>query len=517
MGPSRVNQNTGQILDADIIFDADFLQFWKEEYELFTPAGIAEMTGGPLDLKSYQEEMKHAHNHLMAHGMGCQLSHGMSREFALGASVFAARSSSPADKEKLIQQGLKEVTMHELGHTLGLRHNFKASSMLTFDEINDVTKTRDVGLTASVMDYAPANLMPKGVNQGDYFSTTIGPYDIWAIEYGYKPFSGGTEGETAELKKIAARSSEPALAFSTDEDTRGIDPDPLSNRFDLGKDPVAYAKLRAQLIGELWPTVTNDVIKDGEGYERARKAFGVLLSNHGQAMYFASRFVGGLYMSRNHKGDPNFKAPFAVVEVAKQREALSVLEDQIFSDKPFHFPPDLYNHLASSRWSHWGTNPPLRADLAVHDVIAQWQERILTQLLSSLTLERLHDSELRLPSDQDALTTAELIERLTKTIFAEADNLPAGEYTNRKPAVSSMRRNLQRLYLKRLSHLALGETSAPHDCQTIAFAELSALDGRIGKTLQNGVKLDSYSKAHFEETSARIHKVLDAKLSLHNP
>jgi hypothetical protein len=234
-------------------------------------------------------------------------------------------------------------------------------------------------------------------------------------------------------------------------------------------------------------------------------------------MHFASRYVGGLYMNRNHKGDPNFKAPFTVVEVAKQREALSLLEEQIFNDKPFNFPPELYNYLASSRWNHWGTNPPLRADLPVHDVIAQWQERILSQLLSPLTLERLHDSELRVPADQDALTTAELLNRLTKAVFAEADKIAPGEYTNRKPAISSLRRNLQRVYLKRLSQLALGETGAPQDCQTVAFAELSSLDARIEALLKSDLKLDAYSRAHLEETAARIHKVLEARLSLRSP
>lgn len=519
MGPSRTNQMTGQILDADIIFDADFLQYWKQEYELFTPASIAALTGGPLDLKTYQAELRKGNDaNLHAHGLGCELYHGLAREFALGSAVLAARPNSPAEREKMIAQGLKEVTMHEVGHTLGLRHNFKASALLTLDELNDVQKTRDSGLTASVMDYAPANLMPKGASQGDYFSGTIGPYDMWAIEYGYKPLSGGTEGEVEQLKKIAARSGEPALAFSTDEDTRGIDPDPLSNRFDLGRDPVAYAKLRAQLISELWPKVVDEVTKDGEGYERARRAFGVLLANHGTAMYFASRYVGGLYVSRSHKGDANGKAPFTVVEPAKQREALALMEEQIFSDKPFNFPPELYNHLASSKWNHWGTNTPVRSDLAVHDVIAMWQERILSQLLSSLTLERIHDSELRVPSDQDALTTAELLERLTKAVFAEADKTAPGEYTNRKPAISSMRRNLQRVYLKRLGSLALGDSGAPQDCQTIAYAQLGALDGRIAELLKKGdVKLDAYSSAHLNETSARIRKVLDAKISLHGP
>jgi hypothetical protein len=516
MGPSRVNQNTGQILDADVIFDADFLRFWKEEYETFTPAGIAELTGGPLDLASYRaEQLKHGENH--EHMAGCELFHGLSRELAFGAAVLAARASSPADREKMITQGLKEVTMHEIGHTLGLRHNFKASTLYTLEELNDLQKTNATGLTSSVMDYSPTNLMPQGAPQGDFFSTTVGPYDMWAIEYGYKPLGGSTEGDVAELKKIAGRSGEPALAYATDEDTRGIDPDPLTNRFDMGKDPVAYAKLRAQLISELWPKVIEEATKEGDGYQQARRAFGILLGNHGTAMYFASRYIGGLYVNRSHKGDANGAAPFVVVDAGKQREALALLEDQVFSDKPFQFPPQLYNYLAASRWNHWGVDVPLRSDYPVHEVIALWQSRILSQLLSGLTLDRLHDSELKVPSDQDALTTAELLSRLTKAIFAEVDKMPEGEHTNRKPAISSLRRNLQRIYLKRLAQLAMSDSEAPQDCQTLAYAELSALEGRISNLLKANAKLDDYSRAHLDESASRIRKVVEARLQLSRP
>jgi hypothetical protein len=514
MGPSRVNPSTGQILDADVIFDADFLQFWKQEYENFTPEAIAAMTGGPLDLKGYQEQFK---NEGPMHCEECQLRHGLARELAFGSAVLAGRTTNPADREKLIMQGLKEVTMHEIGHTLGLRHNFKASTMLTIEEMNDPAKTKDTGLTGSVMDYAPANLMPKAMNQGDYFSTTIGPYDMWAIEYGYKPLSGGTDGEEVELKKIASRGSDPALSYATDEDTRGIDPDPLSNRFDMGKDPIAYARLRAQLVAEQWPKVIEETAKAGEGYQKVRQVFGILLTNHGRAMHFVSRFVGGVYVNRAHKGDANAQAPFVVVDPVKQREALTLLEEQVFSDKPFQFPPALYNYLASTRWSHWGSRIPLRNDYPVHDVIAMWQDRILEQLLSGLTLDRLHDSELYLPPEQDALTTAELIERLTKAIFSEIDKMPEGEFTNRKPAISSLRRNLQRDYFKRLSQLAMGQTDAPQDCQTVAYSQLSTLEGRINNVLKSNSKLDSYSRAHLEETASRIHKVLDARLNLASP
>jgi hypothetical protein len=514
MGPSRVNPSTGQILDADVIFDADFLQFWKQEYENFTEDDVAAMTGGPLDLESYQREInQRGPDHLIR----CDLHRGLSREFALAATVMAGRKTNPADLERLLMQGMKEVTMHEIGHTLGLRHNFKASTMLTLDEVNDVQKTRDVGLSASVMDYNPTNLSPKDAPQGDYFSTTIGPYDVWAIEYGYKPLSGGTEGEVAELKKIAARASEPSLAFATDEDTRGIDPDPLSNRFDMGKDPLEYAKVRAKLIAEQWPKVIEESTKEGDGYQKVRQAFGILLGEHGQAMYYVSRFIGGMYVHRAHKGDPNAAPPFVVVDVKKQREALSMLEEQVFSDKPFAFPPNLYGYLASSRWWHWGTNLSTRADYPVHEVIGMWQNRILAQLLSPLTLERLHDSELHLPPTEDALTTAELLEHLTKAIFAEVDNLPEGDYTNRKPAISSLRRNLQRAYLKQLADIALGNRGAPEDCQTVAYAQLKGLESRINDQLARHAKLDTYSRAHLEESASRIHKVIDSRLTFVRP
>ena len=541
MGPSRVNPITGQILDADIIFDADFIRFWKVEQETFTPESVAAMTGGPLEIGDWRQMLAgvpQSHRHSLM--CRCELHSGMSRELALGASAVAASAKDPAEAEKelqkMIMQGLKEVAMHEVGHTLGLRHNFKASTLLKVEELHDIDKTSKTGLTASVMDYNPTNIAAKGTKQGDYYSTTIGPYDYWAIEYGYKPFSSSEEAKS--LAKIASRSAEPVLAFATDEDTRGIDSDPLVNRFDFGKEPLDYAKQRSQMIESLIPGVVDRVTKEGDGYQRARQAFGVLLGNYGSSLFFASRYVGGLYVNRDHKGDPNARPPFVVVPAEKQRAALQLLGEKVFSDKPFAFPPELYNYLASTRWNHWGVREPERLDFAVHDVILMWQQRVLDQLLSSLTLKRLHDSELKVPANQDVLTVAELIDSLSKSIFSDLDGLKPGDYTNRKPAISSVRRNLQRVYLKRLSSLALGPQasssllammsggssgslsssgSVPEDVQSLAFAELIELERKMEKALDGKVKLDAYTSAHLNESRARIKKVLDAQLTTSRP
>jgi hypothetical protein len=519
MGPSRVNPYTGEILDADIIFDADFLASWKEQFETLTPATVTAMVGGPVEPPKEDEPAEFLRR--VGRPTGCALALSSAPDLAFGEiAVTAAATLDPAksaeELEKLIMQGLKYITMHEVGHTLGLRHNFKASTWMSLKDMNDAAKANGA-LVGSVMDYSPVNIVPQqDWTQGDYYQSALGPYDMWAIEYGYKELSGGTKGEVNELKKIAARGSEAGLDFTTDEDTYNWDPDPHSNRFDLGGDAIEYAKTRAQLVKELAPGLKDRITKDGDDFVQARQAFNVLLSKYGQSMFFASRYIGGMHTSRSHKGDANARPPLEPVAAAKQREALALLTEQVFSETPFQFPHDMYNYLAVSRWDHWGTHSDGSKDFPLHDTVLMWQDQILSQALSSVVLTRIHDLELKTPPDQDAFTTAELIEGLTKAIFSEVDNLKEGTYTTRKPAIGSLRRNLQRTYLSRLARMALGETGAPEDCQTMAYGELSSLAGRIDQLLAGKVALDSYSRAHLQESASRIRKVLDSRVSLEN-
>ena len=367
------------------------------------------------------------------------------------------------------------------------------------------------------MDYYPVDIVPSGAKQGNFFAT-IGCYDMWAIEYGYKPISANDpEGEVAELNKIASRSGEPGLAYSTDENPAASIPTRHPTASTWGTTPVAFAKQRAKVVNEAWPRIVEQVTKEGDGYQRRRQAFGVLLSTEGSAMFFAGRYVGGVFVNRSHKGDAKAPEPYVVVDAKKHARRWNCSN----------------NTFSTTRRSNF-LRPFITIWPRATGIIGEARSRSATTIRPTKSspcgksgscpscsprsrLSRLYDSELKVPADQDAFTTAELIHGLTSAIFSEVDKPPAGEFTNRKPAISSVRRNLQRIYLKRISELAMGNTDAPQDCQTVAYVEIKQLAERINKLLADKVKLDDYTRDHLTETSNRIAKVLEAHLQLRAP
>lgn len=507
MGPSRVDPRTGQILDADIIFDASFLDSWNHRWEVFRPDDVTALLGPALD----DHEHAHAHGGEHRHGPFCMLAHEMRRQSGYAAAIFMTNGAAVDGKlpQEFIHQGLKEVVMHEVGHTLGLRHNFKASAWKSLKEITDPKADPNEPTVASVMDYSPANVEVDREKQGLYYSQTIGPYDYWAIEYGYAIIKGNEE---EGLKKIAARAGEPALNYGTDEDTRSLDPDPLSNRFDLGSEPLDYVRRQMEHSIELLPKVVDNTVKEGDGYQRARQAFGLLMGEYWRAASFASRYPGGLYVKRDHKGDKEGQAPFTIVPSEKQREAMKLIAESAF-DPPAIDGKQL-NFLAASRWRHWGVNDITRLDYPVHGTMLMFQDRILGNLLSSLTLERILDNEFK-SDEEDVYTLAEHLNLIVDGVFTEFNHKKEAQFSNKEPLISSFRRNLQRQGLRRLGTLVTSGSSAPSDARTVARMHLVTLQKKANNLLKNKeVKLDDYSKAHLLETVSLIDSVLKAELTV---
>ena len=137
-----------------------------------------------------------------------------------------------------------------------------------------------------------------------------------------------------------------------------------------------------ELIGQILPDLVDRTVAPGEGYQRARLAFGILLGEHSRAMDYVAHYIGGVYVHRDHKGDPDARPPLVVTEPKKQREALAMLEQQVFGPEAYQVPPKLYNYLAPSHWTQWGMRELLAAGLPRHDMVLTMQDHVLGQILS---------------------------------------------------------------------------------------------------------------------------------------
>ncbi len=558
MGPSRANPLTGEILDADIIFDASMVRFYKNEAQIFKtdrgytlepPSLIQAIHRGWMlpsvtpfigrvgswdsrfEEKIDPEDQMRQRFDWFRQGF-CQCASHKTSQLGLALIAMAEKDGLPNNSpvsDEMIQQAIKEVTMHEVGHTLGLRHNFKASTMLKNEQLHDVAITRKQGLVGSVMDYSPVNLAPKGVKQGDYFTTTLGPYDYWAIEYGYKPLSGGTEGEIAELQKIASKAAQPGLDYATDEDLGTQDPN--VNAWDLGSDALKFGMDRMRLAEELLKGLAERVVNQGEGYQRARVAFSMMLRQYGDAAYLVSRQIGGESLHRDHRGDPNARDPIVPIKAARQREALKFLQEHILTDRPFHFSPELLRKLAADRWMHWGNERMLMAgtEFPLYERILAIQQIVLDELLSPTVLRRVQNLAAKADKEEQPLQIAEIFRAFSDSIFAD---LPQGE----KPAMaktSIIRRNMQREYLKQLATIVLGSRgmnfgggflwldssgSVPPDARSLARMHLRECSKRIDAALADKKSPpDDTLRAHLEEMKEQITKILGATVQANEP
>ncbi|NES77636.1 MULTISPECIES: zinc-dependent metalloprotease [unclassified Okeania] len=552
IGPSRVNPLTGQILDADIILNAGIIRsikyggvgsiilqnqslpeaFQTKDGKSYNPC-VLDMYSRYLGNLKTETEPNTSNNSIESiipqslqakyqsfRKSSLSNSHSSehlcfdwesSQQLAIGAvAMDALQNIRPHSKEmdRYVNQYLKYLTAHEVGHTLGLRHNFHGSTMLEPEQLNDTTITQTKGLVASVMDYVPVNIAPQGTIQGDYFPTIVGPYDDWAIEYGYKP-SGTTSyiSEKGFLQEIARRASQPELSYATDEDSYDI-LDPAANTFDLSSNTLIYSQWQLDNARNIWKSLEKRVPQNDESYSEIRVMFDTVFFYYIQQIMDTTLYVGGQSFNRESTKNTNGRLPFEAISVEQQRQALEIIDKYIFAEDAFQFAPDLLNKLAPSRWRHWGSSVlvfPL--DYPIQDNILFLQRIVLRSLLSDIRLTRLRDLELKTTPD-NALKLPELFEILQNSIWTEVLESSGGEVE-----ISSMRRSLQREHLNLLISMVLRNRTVPEDARSLAWYELRQLDKDLEKIIKKrGKKMDEYTIAHLEEIRDRIVKTLNAQL-----
>jgi Met-zincin/Domain of unknown function (DUF5117) len=513
IGPSRSNPFTGQIYDADIGFSENFTRFMRRTIqEQLDPLSMPwESASQPPFIAPWSVNKENKF---------CTLGDGALREMDFAAEVLMSRGIAPdtPEAEEFVKAQLRQVTAHEVGHTLGLRHNFAASTIHTLEQNQDRDLTAKEGISGSVMDYIPANLAPKGLKQGEYYQAALGAYDYWAIEYAYKPIPAETpEQELSELRKIAERSSDPLLAYATDEDAGGFfsqpyEMDPMVNRYDLGTDPLRYATERVRMSREIVENMERKLQKPGEGYAIMRRSFGTAFGQSGSSLLTVAKYIGGIRQYRDHVGDPNGRLPMEAVPAATQKAALELLRKNVFALDAFAFSPQLLNKLATERHSDYFRPNATRGgspfNVPVHAMVLSLQQAVLNRVLHPAVLSRVLDSEMI--ASRDAFRLSELFQGLQDSIWAELQNPGSGV------SINSYRRSLQREHLKRMTNMVLRDAAVPEEARTLARYQLAELQARIhpilGKNGKNRLNLPLEVRAHLSECAARIDESLNAQV-----
>ena len=499
VGPRHSNPFTGQIYDADVRVCVDFIR-WMYIY--------SDYYVDPLAAETDKFNMSDAAS---PYGRDyCNYAEEAAKDAAFAMNVLLARNDFDGVGEvtqEFVRSYIVDLVTHEVGHTLGLRHNFKASVIHTNQQRHDKARTSTMGLTGSVMDYNPANIAPEGVEQGEYWHSTPGTYDYWAIEYGYKPIDAETpEAELFELEKIASRCGDPFLAYGTDEDVFGNSMtgiDPLCNQRDLSDDPIAFYRDEISLSKELWSKIEEKFEQPGNRYQMMLSAFERGWRPYNYASRVVPKFIGGIYRNNYHVGDVDGKLPFEPVSAARQKEAMLFLKENIFAPDAFAFSADLLNKLQPERLEDfsYSAGKVKRVDYPIHDQVFACQKEPIDRLFDPITLQRLQDIELRYEPNQEKYTMADMFTDLRRAIWSELVSMEN---------INSFRRRLQRYHLDKDIAMVLEQTNAiPEDARTLARNDLKILQEAIPKALSNP-NLDIYTKAHLEESKARIEAALKA-------
>ena len=450
-GPSMANPRTGEIIAADIMLE--FVHFTNRVfYEKLYLDPNANMSLDDDD--THSENFEHI----------CLAGEHVHENILYGKTIYPELSSDDIELGKLEKDNMYRLIMHEVGHTLGLNHNFKSSHLYSPEELTNPELIKGKSINGSVMEYPASNVSLDKSKQAQFSDVSVGPYDVWAIEFAYKP-----KLTSSEINDILIRSTEPELAFGNDADAmsssnRGIDPRIMV--YDLSNDPIKFATDRFILNKRLMSEIQDKFLKEGSTYEDLRRAFYILNSSSSRAGSVISRFIGGVYVDRSVVGQQGGTKPYTPVNYEDQKKAMNTLAKYIFAPESFKIPNELYNLLARERRGQDFFSGP--EDPKIHDQVLGYQTVTLSHLLHPNTLQRIIDSELY--GNQYKLT--EFMTDLNSAIF-DADI--------KSNNINTFRQNLQATYVSRLIEMISGTNSRRYKipAKSMAIYNLEKLSKKL--------------------------------------
>lgn len=362
MGPSVIDPRTGEILEADII--------WWHNVKSLLREWIIVQTG------AYNED---------------------ARQFNL--------------PESLIGEAARFVACHEVGHSLGLRHNMIASNAYPTDSLRSKAFTDRVGGTAaSIMDYARFNYVAQ---PGDGIKTStphIGPYDMMAIEWGYRWYPDEKEAAETQADFLKKHSGKEYRYSETQSQRTAIDPRALSE--DLGDDAMKSASYGIENLKRVMPNIINwtRTGEAGQTYDEASKLYQGVIFQWSLYLYHVLANVGGMYIENTTIDDG--KQTFTFVEKDKQKRAVQFLMDEVFTCPEWLFRSDL------TKYTFINKNTPLGVQEQSPDYALQNQQSyMLWDMLDNSRIMRMFANEQA--NGKDAFTAVDMMNMLHKHFFAK--------------------------------------------------------------------------------------------------
>lgn len=487
-GPSFSNPRTGQILAADIMLEYSFLTNRLNQNSIFETAALPAINT-PGEIVSFGQTEQLATESFMErlarHNHECNLGAHLQLNTMLGKTLAAVGNASADITDQMVEQSLYYLILHEVGHTLGLNHNMKGTHARDYDTTYDIDAQED-GLSGSVMDYPSINFAPPGEDQAYFYPVKPGPYDVWAIQFGYDP----RMEEPAVREAHLARSTEKGLGFANDADDmrapgRGIDP--RVNVFDMTDDAVQFAEDRLKLSRVAMGKLRDKFTKEGQSYQELRNAYLILTADMLWQGRVASRYIGGVYVDTARAGQDGATAPYRAVEEAKQKQAMKLLRDYILGPDAFQSDPQLLQHIAIQHrgFLHGGRTE----DPKLHGRVAAIQADILNHILHSTTMQRITDSSLY----GNNYSVTEMLSDLTAAIFED----------DSRSVVNSHRQMLQIMYVKGLINI-MNMAHYDYVARSNAFSNLRQIRNNMARWRGN-----ASTRAHRDHVAFLIDKALE--------
>ncbi len=515
VGPSRYDPETGEILDADVILSAGWVTYMDQDFNLFGPLSEGMVRAGashPDELKQKffpedDQKLRQVELERLMVKNGVVPTDDFSQKAAnLMYSLWQKSELSGMSAEEFgiyrkefIGAYIKDLTMHEIGHVLGLRHNFAGSSLVPFARLRDPEYLEENPISASVMDYNDLNVSGDEKKQGDWVMETLGAYDYLAIEYGYQEVSPKAESRHVEdtSRKIAGK----GLKFATDEDLWG--PDPYVNTYDLGSDPIALAEERVKLINQKLESIEKRLLTTGDRLDKLTRGVRVLIGDFNRKTRFVAQTIGGVVRYRDRYGLEDSRPAMQPVSAAEQIRAMNYLKEHVFGDGGIQVPQRLLSMMRSNPWDWYQPSTTVSLD--------RLREYLRTSVLFSLfsptvltNLREFHEKQ-----EGAQYSRSQLFAAVHRMVLARVRNMAS---------LSSVDASTQKFLVRIFGYMMVGAWRVDEESRAYARHSLEMLiedcESRIKELSDSRSFEDGALKVHLKSLRDEAKRFLDPELSL---